>query len=66
MSKINKVPANVDEFCVGNITNYYGGLRVKVDDGKAYWSIDDVLDNQWQQIPDYLYVALARFAKNSK
>lgn len=66
MSKTNKVPANVADFSVGEIGNYYGGLSVKVEDGKAYWSIENYSGNTWQQIPDYLYAALARFAKNSK
>jgi hypothetical protein len=60
------IPNNVTEFSVGEIGNYYGGLMLKVDSGKAYWSITNWNGDEWQEIPDYLYFALAKFDGESK
>ena len=64
MSEIN--PKNVPEFSVGEIGNYYGGLSVKVEDGKAYWSIENWDGSEWEEIPEYLYAALVKFDGESK
>lgn len=55
-------PNNVAEFSVGEIGNRHGGLSVKVENGKAYWSISDWDGHHgWEEIPDYLYAALVKF-----
>ena len=66
MSEELKMPEHVAEFDVGEIGNYYGNLTVKVKNGNAHWSIENWDGHNWQQIPDYLYFALARFAGESK
>jgi hypothetical protein len=50
---------------VGTITNYYGGLLVKVEGGKAYWSIDSHKDTEWEQIPESLHKELMKFKEKS-
>lgn len=62
MNNNMKVPQSTAEFAAGDIGNYYGGLSVKVEDGKAYWGIEDWNGTGWQEIPDYLYFALVQFA----
>lgn len=61
-----KLPETVKEFSVGEIGNYYGGLCVKVEAGKAYWSITNHDGDHWEAIPDYLYVALVKFDGEAK
>ena len=56
-----KLPQTQEQFKVGKIYNYYGNLNVKVEEGRAYWSIEDYSGFEWQEIPDYLYEALVRF-----
>jgi hypothetical protein len=46
---------------IGSIRNYYGGLSVKSKDGKFFWSIEDHNGEDWQEIPERLYVELVRF-----
>ena len=46
---------------IGNIGNYYGGLSAKEEGGKFYWSIEDYMDTQWQEIPESLYLELIKF-----
>ncbi len=43
---------------VGNIGNYYGGLEVKEEDGKFYWSIENWDGSEWEEITETLYRAL--------
>ena len=40
---------------IGDIENGYGGLEVKMEVGKYYWSIEDCRDTYWEEIPEELY-----------
>lgn len=56
-------PEEVPPFDVGEIGNYYGGLRVKKSvSGQAFWSIENWDGEHWEEIPDYLYNALLKFS----
>jgi hypothetical protein len=66
MSEELKIPEQVVAFDVGQIGNYYGSLTVMVDNGQAYWSIEDYRGHTWEKIPDYLYFALVKFKGESK
>lgn len=46
---------------IGDIGNYYGGLTVRQDGGKCYWSIEDWDGHRWEEIPPYLYESLIKF-----
>ena len=39
--------------CIGEISNYYGGVVIKEEGDKFLWAIDN-----WEEIPKYLYEAL--------
>ena len=45
----------ITKFYVGN---YYGCLKVKEDDGKYFWTIEDWDGDYWLEIPEQLYKAL--------
>ncbi len=45
---------------IGNISNYYGGLEVKAEDGKFYWSIENYDGHNWWEISEDLYNSLNR------
>lgn len=47
-----------DQFCVGGIRNYYGGLVIKEDDSKFYWGLDDYEDIDFEEISETLYLEL--------
>ena len=66
MSEQLKMTEQVVEFDVGRIGNYYGSLTVKVDNGQAYWSIENWDGHNWEQIPEYLYFALIKFEGERK
>lgn len=51
---------------IGNIGNYYGGLCVKEEGGKFFWSIEDYDGYRWGEIPKYLYDALLKFEAERK
>lgn len=46
---------------IGEIGNYYGGLKVKEENGKLYWGIKNYDGTEWEVIPKYLYNALLKF-----
>ena len=46
---------------IGGIGNYYGGLSIKTEDGKYYWSIENYDGHDWQCIPEKLYRALTAY-----
>ena len=50
---------------IGDISNYYGNLSIKEEEGKYYWSIENWDGNYWQEIPEYLYLALNKFEDES-
>ena len=50
-----------NETSIGNIGNYYGGLSVKAEEGKHYWSIENYDGHDWQEIPESLYRSLLEY-----
>lgn len=50
-----------DEKSIGSISNFYGGLNVKVEVGKFYWGIENYDGTDWQEIPESLYLELIKF-----
>ncbi len=46
---------------IGDIGNYYGGLSVKAENGKHYWSIENYSGHEWDEIPESLYLALVEY-----
>lgn len=46
---------------IGTIDNYYGGLYVKAEDGKFFWSIECYSGHYWDEIPERLYRALVDY-----
>jgi len=46
---------------IGDISNYYGGLTVKEENGLYYWSIYNYDGHNWEEIPKYLYDALIQY-----
>lgn len=46
---------------IGHCKNHYGGLSVKEENGKYYWSIEDYSGHDWSEIPKYLYDTLLRY-----
>jgi hypothetical protein len=50
-----------EEKDIGAIGNYYGGIKVKVEGGKAYWGIENHDGTHWQEIPESLYNELINF-----
>jgi len=40
---------------IGTIENYYGGLFVRIEDGKYFWGIENYDDIEWEEIPQSLY-----------
>jgi hypothetical protein len=51
---------------IGKIENYYGGLYIKEEDGKYYWSIENFDGQNFKEIPKYLYQALLCYEKARK
>jgi hypothetical protein len=51
---------------IGNIGNYYGGLSVKEEDGKYFWSIENWDGHGWEEIPKSLYDELVRYDESLK
>lgn len=52
------------EFKFPEVVNYYGELKVKEEEGKYYWGIEDQANMEWSEIPKYLYDTLFRYYKN--
>jgi hypothetical protein len=51
----------VREWGVGTIGNYYGGLSIKKEGRKCYWSIESYDGDDWVEIPKYLFDALLQY-----
>ena len=51
---------------IGTIGNYYGGLRVRDEDGEYFWSIENWDGNVWSEIPKSLYDELIRYDDSLK
>lgn len=45
---------------IGTIKNYYGGLFIKNDNNKFYWSILDYDGHKWEEITLELYKTLMK------
>ena len=50
-----------DKRKIGIICNHYGGLQVQQQDGRFFWAIMDWCGETWEEIPEYLFLALNRF-----
>lgn len=46
---------------IGTICNYYGSLKVQQEDGRFFWAIENWDGDRWEEIPEYLFLALNRF-----
>lgn len=57
---------STNEQSIGDIGNYYGGLAVKTEDGKHYWSIENYDGHDWREIPESLYRALVEYEAASQ
>jgi len=51
---------------IGLIGNYYGGLEVKQEENKFFWGIDNFDGCYFEEIPQYLYIALIKFEQESE
>ena len=49
-----------------DISNYYGGLSVKEEAGKFFWSIENYDGENWYEIPASLYAELMSFSKRKE
>lgn len=48
-------------------SNYRGALQAKEMDGKYYWKVDcSINDQEWLEIPEYLWEALSCFHIETK
>jgi len=43
------------------IGNYYGGLKIKEEDGKYFWGIENYDGTDFKEIPKYLFDSLVEF-----
>lgn len=50
-----------EERNIGGIGNYYGGLAIKNEDRKCFWSIENYDGHDWEEIPQSLFDELNRF-----
>lgn len=50
---------------IGGIGNTYGGLNLKSEDGKFFWSISGCFGDDWKEIPESLFNSLLEF-ENSR
>ena len=50
-----------NEIRIGRIGNYYGGLCVKEEGGKFFWSVENYDGQNWEEIPKSLYDELIGF-----
>ena len=51
---------------IGDIGNAYGGLLVREQDGRFFWSIEDVVGDNWEEIPESLYRELLKFGEANR
>lgn len=49
---------NNEPITIGTIGNYYGGLAVKSEGDKFFWSIENFDGYDWVEIPENLYRTL--------
>ena len=48
---------------IGNINHEYGGLLIKEEGGKFFWSIEANAFDKWEEIPESLYLELDKLDK---
>ena len=48
---------------IGQITNYYGGLLVKENEGKYFWALQAFDNEHWREISKELYDMLLKHNK---
>jgi hypothetical protein len=51
---------------IGTISNYYGGLTIKEEDGKHFWSIENWNGDSYEPIPKELYDHLLKYEEDRK
>lgn len=51
---------------IGEIGNYYGGLLIKKEKGKYFWSIENYSGCEWEEITESLYKELVRFENDCR
>ena len=51
---------------IGEIGNCYGDLKVAQQDSRFFWAIENWNGHEWEEIPEYLFVALNRFQDEKK
>lgn len=55
---------------INEISNYYGTLKIREEDGKYYWFIEDYDDFRTpaigKEIPQYLYEALEKYVREKR
>ena len=51
---------------IGDIGNYYGGLSVRIEGEKYFWSILNWNGDNWEEIPKYLYDSLLKYEDERK
>ena len=50
-----------------DVSNYRGELQAKKEGGKYWWRVDSEIDEEeWMEIPEYLFSSLAEFHIKSK
>lgn len=48
---------------IKEIGNYYGGLSIKFEDGKYFWSIENWDGHNWVEISETLYNNLLEYCE---
>lgn len=51
----------MEERDIGGIGNYYGGLWVRTDGVRFWWSIENYDGHEWEEIPEALFRALVEY-----
>jgi len=46
---------------IGSISNYYGGLSVKEENGRYFWGIQNWNGTEWEEIPKSLFKELVKY-----
>tara|TARA_R110000772_G_scaffold33614_1_gene81764 strand:+ start:595 stop:879 length:285 start_codon:yes stop_codon:yes gene_type:complete len=59
--RVDSRPAACSPRPIGDIGNDYGGLSVKTENGKHFWSIENYDGDSWDEITAELFDALNAF-----
>ena len=49
-----------------DVGNYYGNLKLKVDEGKFFWCVENYDGDNWKEISESLYKTLMQHASIKK